>query len=111
VILAGQELQLAGLPAPDGTISRRYNFRRRMPKRRITPSFIAANLTCAKPATLFGHPRMGKGAVWINGHALGRFWNLGPEQTVYVPAPWLRKGINEVVVFAQDQPSPIVFVD
>jgi beta-galactosidase len=46
-----------------------------------------------------------KGAVWINGHALGRFWNLGPQQTLYVPAPWLRKGNNEVVVFAQDKPQ------
>ena len=41
----------------------------------------------------------GKGAVWINGHALGRFWNIGPQQTLYVPAPFLRKGSNEVVVF------------
>jgi beta-galactosidase len=45
----------------------------------------------------------GKGAVWINGHALGRFWNLGPQQTLYMPAPWLRKGSNEIVVFTQDQ--------
>jgi beta-galactosidase len=42
---------------------------------------------------------LGKGAIWINGHALGRFWNLGPQQTLYVPGPWLRKGKNEVVVF------------
>jgi beta-galactosidase len=41
----------------------------------------------------------GKGAVWINGHALGRFWNLGPQQTLYLPAPWLKKGTNEVIVF------------
>jgi|CZKD01.1.fsa_nt_gi beta-galactosidase len=47
----------------------------------------------------------GKGAVWINGHALGRFWNLGPQQTLYVPAPWLRKGVNDVVVFTQDKPE------
>ncbi len=47
----------------------------------------------------------GKGAVWINGHALGRFWNLGPQQTLYVPAPWLVKGTNEIVVFAQDKPK------
>jgi beta-galactosidase len=39
-----------------------------------------------------------KGVVWINGHALGRFWNIGPTQTLYVPGPWLRKGSNEVVV-------------
>lgn len=47
----------------------------------------------------------GKGAVWINGHAVGRFWNLGPQQTLYVPAPWLVKGTNEIVIFAQDQPK------
>ena len=47
----------------------------------------------------------GKGAVWINGHPLGRFWNLGPQQTLYVPAPWLKKGRNEVVVFAQTPPK------
>jgi beta-galactosidase len=42
----------------------------------------------------------GKGAVWMNGHALGRFWNVGPQQTLYVPAPWLKQGRNEVVIFA-----------
>ncbi|MGA2103137.1 MAG: beta-galactosidase [Candidatus Sulfotelmatobacter sp.] len=47
----------------------------------------------------------GKGAAWINGHAVGRFWNLGPQQTLYVPAPWLVKGTNEIVIFAQDQPK------
>jgi beta-galactosidase len=47
----------------------------------------------------------GKGSVWINGHALGRFWNLGPQQTLYLPAPWLRKGKNEVVVFTQGKPT------
>ena len=41
----------------------------------------------------------GKGAVWINGHALGRFWNVGPQQTLYVPAPFLKPGTNQVVVF------------
>jgi beta-galactosidase len=40
-----------------------------------------------------------KGAVWINGHALGRFWNVGPQQTLYVPAPFLKTGTNDVVVF------------
>jgi beta-galactosidase len=40
----------------------------------------------------------GHGAVWINGHGLGRFWNIGPTQTMYCPAPWLKVGENEVVV-------------
>lgn len=40
----------------------------------------------------------GKGVVWINGHNLGRYWEIGPQQTIYVPAEWLKKGQNEVVV-------------
>lgn len=40
----------------------------------------------------------GKGVVWINGRCLGRYWNIGPTQTMYVPGPWLRAGDNEVVV-------------
>jgi beta-galactosidase len=44
----------------------------------------------------------GKGVVWVNGHNLGRFWNLGPQQTLYCPGPWLNKGANEIVVLAFD---------
>ncbi|MDR3734086.1 MAG: beta-galactosidase [Acidobacteriaceae bacterium] len=42
---------------------------------------------------------LGKGALWINGHALGRYWNEGPQKTLYVPGPWLREGKNSVVAF------------
>jgi len=42
--------------------------------------------------------KWGKGVVWMNGHCLGRFWNIGPTQTMYVPAPWLKKGENKVLV-------------
>ena len=45
-----------------------------------------------------------KGTVWINGHQLGRFWSIGPQQTLYVPGPWLRVGDNEVVVFSLTPP-------
>ncbi len=41
----------------------------------------------------------GKGSVWVNGHHVGRYWQVGPQQTLYIPAPWLKKGKNEVVVF------------
>ncbi len=40
----------------------------------------------------------GKGVVWMNGHCLGRFWNIGPTQTAYVPGCWLRAGKNEIVI-------------
>ncbi len=40
----------------------------------------------------------GKGMVWVNGHHLGRFWNIGPQQTMYLPGPWLKKGVNEILI-------------
>ena len=40
-----------------------------------------------------------KGVVWVNGHNLGRFWYIGPQQKLYCPAPWLKQGNNEVIVF------------
>lgn len=40
----------------------------------------------------------GKGLVYVNGHAIGRFWGIGPQQTLYVPGCWLKKGRNEVIV-------------
>ncbi len=40
----------------------------------------------------------GKGYVWVNGHNLGRYWSVGPQQTLFVPAGWLKAGRNEVVV-------------
>jgi beta-galactosidase len=39
-----------------------------------------------------------KGYLWVNGHLLGRYWNLGPQQRLYCPAPWWRKGVNEILV-------------
>jgi beta-galactosidase len=41
----------------------------------------------------------GKGVVWVNGHNLGRYWSVGPQQTLYLPAEWLKKGKNDIVVF------------
>jgi beta-galactosidase len=40
----------------------------------------------------------GKGDLWVNGHCLGRFWNIGPAQTAYAPGCWLRAGTNEIVI-------------
>jgi len=39
-----------------------------------------------------------KGFAWVNGHNLGRFWKIGPQQTLFVPASWLKKGKNDVIV-------------
>ena len=47
----------------------------------------------------------GKGSVWVNGHSLGRYWGIGPQQTVYVPVEWLKKGENEVVILELLKPE------
>lgn len=37
-----------------------------------------------------------KGVVFVNGQNLGRYWKIGPQETLYLPGPWLRRGGNEV---------------
>jgi beta-galactosidase len=44
-----------------------------------------------------------KGWVWINGHNLGRYWFIGPQQTLYLPGCWLKKGENSIVVLEQEK--------
>ncbi|HKU27039.1 MAG TPA: glycoside hydrolase family 35 protein [Candidatus Sulfotelmatobacter sp.] len=41
----------------------------------------------------------GKGQVWVNGHNVGRYWSIGPQQSLFVPAEWMLQGKNEVIVF------------
>ena len=47
----------------------------------------------------------GKGQGYVNGHAIGRFWSVGPQQTLYLPGCWLKKGRNEVIVLDVVGPS------
>jgi beta-galactosidase len=64
------------------------------------PCFYRGTFDVEQPAdTFLDTSHLGKGQLWINGHALGRFWNIGPQKTLYLPGPWLKKGENEVVVF------------
>ena len=44
-----------------------------------------------------------KGIVWINGQNLGRFWDAGPQERLFVPGAWLVKGKNAIVVFDIDR--------
>ena len=46
------------------------------------------------------------GYAWVNGHNLGRYWSIGPQRHLYVPAEWLRVGRNEVVVLDLEPDGP-----
>lgn len=50
-----------------------------------------------------------KGVVWVNGHNLGRYWSIGPQQRLYCPAPWLKQGNSVIVVLdlEMSQPQPV----
>ena len=59
--------------------------------------------------TYFDMSAYSKGVVYVNGHNLGRFWNVGPQQRLYCPASWLKKGENEIIVLdlLQQEAKPV----
>jgi len=59
--------------------------------------------------TFFDLSAYQKGLIWVNGHNLGRYWNIGPQKRLYCPASWLRRGENDIAVFDlhQLQPAPV----
>ena len=70
------------------------------------PAFYRARFTLDKTGDVFLDMRKwNKGIVWVNGHGLGRYWNIGPTQTMYLPGPWLKKGENEVIILDVNGPQ------
>ena len=98
--LAGKELrgwQVFPLPMED---LRKLQFSKASSEMPRGPAFYRGQFDLSEMGDTFLDTRgWEKGAVWINGHPLGRFWNIGPQQTLYVPAPYLKRGGNEVIVF------------
>jgi beta-galactosidase len=70
------------------------------------PAFWRGSFGVAAPGdTFLDVSKWGMGVVWVNGHCLGRFWNIGPTQTMYLPGPWLKQGTNEIVVLDLNGPE------
>lgn len=71
------------------------------------PVFYESTFTIDKPAdTFLDMSAWGKGIVFVNGHNLGRYWKVGPQQTLYVPGCWLNAGENRVIIFEQLNEKP-----
>lgn len=69
--------------------------------------FFKGEFNLDTPAdTYFDMSNYKKGMVYVNGHNLGRYWYIGPQQRLYCPASWLKKGKNEIVVFDLLQLEP-----
>ncbi|QGV77024.1 glycoside hydrolase family 35 protein [Streptomyces ficellus] len=65
----------------------------------VGPTFHRGTFDVAEPADTFLHlDGWTKGNAWVNGFPLGRYWSRGPQRSLYVPAPVLRPGRNELVV-------------
>lgn len=63
------------------------------------PGYFHGELHIAEPADSYlALPGFGKGVVWVNGFLLGRFWEVGPQVTLYIPAPLLKAGANKITV-------------
>ncbi len=62
--------------------------------------------------TYFDVSNYRKGVVWVNGHNLGRFWDIGPQKRLYCPESFLRTGLNEIIIFDlhQTDPKPVAGV-
>ena len=64
------------------------------------PCFYRGSFTLGVTADTFLDTRaFTKGQLWLNGLALGRIWNVGPQRTLYTPMPFIKQGTNEVIVF------------
>ncbi|XP_042330940.1 beta-galactosidase-1-like protein 2 isoform X2 [Sceloporus undulatus] len=49
-----------------------------------------------------------KGVVFVNGQNLGRYWKIGPQETLYLPGTWLQEGYNEIVIFEERAAGRII---
>lgn len=61
--------------------------------------FFGANLALEETGDVYlDMAAWDRGYLWVNGHLLGRYWNLGPQQRLYCPGPLLKRGGNEILV-------------
>jgi len=48
--------------------------------------------------TYFDMSNYTKGIVWVNGHNIGRFWEIGPQKRLYCPSSFIKQGLNEILI-------------
>ncbi len=79
------------------------------------PSFYRFNLVIndTPKDTFIDTSELGKGVIMVNGENIGRYWNEGPTCFLYLPAPLLNKGDNQIIVFETEgvRPTALKFSD
>lgn len=72
-----------------------------------TPAFYRFSFETQEPGdTFLDFTGWGKGCAFVNGFHIGRFWEIGPQKRLYIPAPLLRKGQNEIILFETEGKAP-----
>jgi beta-galactosidase len=72
--------------------------------------FFKGNFSLAYTGdTYFDVSGFNKGIVWVNGHNLGRYWDIGPQKRLYCPATFMRAGLNEIMILDlhAKEPKPV----
>ncbi len=92
---------LSGLAYREAGESARFKESPNPPAGEGAPVFLKGTFNVEEACDTFVRPEgFTKGNIWINGFNLGRYWNeAGPQKTLYLPGPLLKKGENEIVVF------------
>ncbi len=71
--------------------------------------FFKGNFSLAYTGdTFFDMSKYRKGIVWVNGHNLGRYWDIGPQKRLFCPKSYIRPGLNEIIILDlhMTQPEP-----
>ncbi|KAJ8788280.1 hypothetical protein J1605_022574 [Eschrichtius robustus] len=81
-----------------------------VPTHSLGPAFYLGTLKAGSSPqdTFLTFPGWDYGFVFINGRNLGRYWNIGPQETLYLPGAWLQPGDNEIVVFEKKKRGPYI---
>jgi beta-galactosidase len=103
VKLAGEVLkgwEIFNLPLDDKMLAGlKFQIGNRQSATGNQPAFWRGTFNLEKAGDTFLDLRgWGKGDLWVNGHCLGRYWNIGPTQTAYAPGCWLHAGENQIII-------------
>lgn len=97
------------IPLPEFGAAELEQFAAATEREPAAPGFFSASFEVDEPLdTHLALPGSGKGFVWVNGFLLGRYWERGPQHTLYVPAGMLVRGRNQLVVLELAQAGPTV---
>lgn len=103
--LQGWSMYSIPLDAPPTSLSGSVSIQSNMPPVWYSGTFSTSNSGSAAD-TFLTLPGWVKGVVWVNGYNLGRYWTIGPQQSLYIPGCYLSTNSSNTIVVLELEPSP-----